>query len=82
MSDDGWKDPQTIMFGANAFCQFNLCAALVNKGVLTQQEAANVMVKTANDIRSGSEDGSGQEYGERIASRYEVLASWLLGIPT
>ncbi|CAN7516293.1 hypothetical protein [Brucella pseudogrignonensis] len=82
MSDSGWQTPNGVIFGANAMFNFRLCAALVEQGVLTQQQAANVMVETAEDIRSGSEDGIRADLGEALASRYEVFAGWLLGTKT
>jgi hypothetical protein len=79
VADDGWKSPQTILFLANAMVTFRLTQVLIEAGTLTQQQGADAMVRTANDIRSGTEDGSGQTYGEAIASRYEIFAGWLLG---
>lgn len=60
---------------------FQLCRALVAKGVFDKTEAAAVMTATANDIRSGSEDGAAAGFGETMASVYEKFAGWLLGVP-
>jgi hypothetical protein len=79
MTDDGWKSPQTITFGANAFGLFRLAQKLVEKQILTQQEAADVMVRAADDVRNATEGGSGETFGGAIASRYETFAGWLLG---
>lgn len=80
MTDEqGWTKPETINFGASSFFNFRLCQTLIDKGVLTNAEAADVFVKAANDVRSGSEDGAGQMLGEVVASRFEVMAGWLLG---
>lgn len=54
-------------------------AALVRKGTLTQQEAADVLVTTARRIREGTEDDEKAKLGEGIAQHYELLAGWLLG---
>ncbi|WP_043614220.1 hypothetical protein [Ensifer sp. ZNC0028] len=82
MTDDGWKMPESITLGANLMFALNLCTTLIDKGVLTRQEAANIMVETANDIRSGSEDGAGEILGEATAGPYERLAAMLLGYGT
>jgi hypothetical protein len=54
-------------------------ASLVSKGVFSQQEAANVMIQTANDTRSGTEDDATAADGEAVARGYEMFAAWLLG---
>lgn len=61
---------------------FNMCTKLVEKGVLTQQEAAEVMTKTANDIRTSTEeDGSPiAEAGETMAVQFERYAGFILDI--
>ena len=82
MTDNGWDNPQTIMFGANAMFNYRLCVGLIESGALTQQQAATIMLAAANDVRSGTEDGVSADFGEKIASRYEVFAGWLLGKQT
>lgn len=81
MSDDGWQSPSGISLGANAMLAFNLLRTLVDKGVLTSNEAAHVVTKTADDIRSGSEDGSGEMLGEQTAQIFEQVGEWLLRRP-
>jgi hypothetical protein len=53
---------------------------LVLKGVLTQEEASNVMVDTAGDIRAATEGEPGFT-GEVAARAYERLATLILGAP-
>ena len=79
MADDGWKSPEAIMFGANAFCGYRIAHKLVEKGILTQSEAAAIMVQTADDVRNGTEGDKGEAFGATIAGRYELFAGWLLG---
>lgn len=63
---------------AAGFCALNLCLALVEKRLLTPAEAAQVMTKTADDIRNGSEDDALAGYGEALARGYERFAATLL----
>lgn len=81
MADGGWTNPLVIMSGASSMFAYRLCVKLVEKGVLTQQDAANVFIATADDIRSGSEDGAGERLGEVVARDYEKLAALVLGSP-
>ncbi len=62
--------------------QFNLYKKLVEKGVLTQQEAAEILTKTANDLRTGTEDEGFPvaDHGESIAGQFEKYAGFILGI--
>lgn len=81
MADDGWRTPPVILGGAASMFAYRLCVKLVEKRVLTQQEAASIFTATADDIRSGTEDGSGENLGEAVARSYEKMASWMLGTP-
>lgn len=77
----GWTREETIIHGASSFMALHLCKLLVEKGLISSSEAAGVMTSTANVVRSGSEDGPGEAYGEKIARSLEQLAGQLLGIP-
>jgi hypothetical protein len=77
--NSGWKSPETIIHGASSFAIFRLCGLLIDKGIISQSEAAGVMTNAANDVRSGSEEGPGENYGEGIARSLEQMAAWLLG---
>lgn len=61
---------------------FNLSVKLVEKGILTQQEAAEAMIKTANDIRNGTEENGDEiaQIGELAASQFERYGGFILGI--
>lgn len=60
---------------------YNLIYMLVEKGVISQQDAAALMVENANDARLATEeqDKSSAEFGERLALLYEGFAAALLG---
>lgn len=60
---------------------FRLLSLLIEKGLISQEEAAKVMVSTAGDLRSGTEDDapSMKLRGELYAKAFEHLAGWLLG---
>lgn len=79
MAEDGWRSPPVIMGGASSMFAYRLCVKLVEKSVLSQPEAASIFTATADDIRSGTEDGSGEKVGEALARSYEKMASWMLG---
>jgi hypothetical protein len=78
-SEPGPSKPEEAISAASVLFAYRVLKALVDKGLLTQAEAANVMTETANDIRSLTEDGTGAAFGEYAARRYEQLAAWLLG---
>lgn len=59
---------------------FRLASALVEKGALSQQEAAKAMTDAANDMRSISEDDPWAKEGAELSLNFEQAASWLLGI--
>ena len=60
---------------------YRICRLLVDKGVITKEEAAQVLVQTADDIRLGTEDDPIAAAGEGLAQGYEKAAGWLLGNP-
>lgn len=67
-----------LAFTANKLFAFQIASALVEKGLLTSEEAGAVMVKTANLIRTGTEDEADERLGESFARQYEDVAGWLL----
>jgi hypothetical protein len=75
----GWKNPATIAISSSSMLVFHLCNALVEKGLFTQVDAASIFTKTANDVRSGTEDDVGAATGFAVATAFEQLAGWLLG---
>lgn len=58
---------------------FNICFKLVEKGVLNQQEAAQVMTETANDARLAGEHAGSLSAGDALAETLESMAANLLG---
>lgn len=76
------NDPVAAAAGASTLFAHSLLSALVGKGVLTQQEAAQVMLSTAEKIRMGTEDDASSSAGEAAARTYETMAGWLLGHPS
>ncbi len=66
------------MFATNALFGLALCKVLVGKGVLTNQEAASIMVDTANLIRTGTEDDPIGNLGEDVARVFEKVAAMML----
>jgi hypothetical protein len=76
------QPPQHIspnLFAVQSLLGFRICEALVEKNVLTRPEAAQILVKTADDIRSGTEDNATSDLGEGLARAHELAAGWLLG---
>ena len=67
------------MAGANSFATLNCLYLLIDKGVITQQEAAQVFTETARQVREGSEDGTDPGIGEQVATMMESMAGWCLG---
>jgi len=53
---------------------------LVEKKLVTQQEAADLFVSIAHDFRTLTEGDTGEPLGETMAGRYETLAGWMLGM--
>lgn len=76
---NAWDTPQGAMDGANTFCALNIVYLLIEKGLISQQEAAGVFTATANQVRDGSEDGPSPQYGEAVAKMMEKMAGWCLG---
>jgi hypothetical protein len=72
---------ETVAAGAPALMGFRLLALLVEKGVVTQEDASKVMVQTAEDLRTATEDDAGT-VGENVARLYERMAGWLQGRPS
>jgi hypothetical protein len=70
----------SIVAGASGLLAFHLAKALVEKGLLSQSEAAGAFVAAANDVRSGTEDDHemSARAGETMATTIEQYASWLL----
>jgi hypothetical protein len=74
-----WDTPYGAMAGANSFCALNILYLLMEKGVITQQEAAKVFTETADQVRNGTEDGAAPAIGEGVAKSMEEMAAWCLG---
>jgi hypothetical protein len=77
-----WDSPLGAMSGANSFCALNILYLLIEKGLITQQEASGIFTKTANQVRDGSEDGPSPQAGEAVAKAMEQMAGWCLGYPS
>jgi len=76
---------QSELFSISTFAttqfSFRLCEMLVAKGILTQAEASRIMVQTADDLRSATEDDHMKAAGETVARTFEKMAAWLQGDP-
>lgn len=79
MAANLWDTQSGAMSGANAFATLNCLYLLIDKGVVSQQEAANVFTETARQVREGSEDGDNPSAGEQVATMMETMAGWCLG---
>ncbi|MEZ2132461.1 MULTISPECIES: hypothetical protein [unclassified Sinorhizobium] len=79
MAANIWDTEFGAMAGANSFAMLNSLYLLIDKGVITQQEAARVFTETARQVREGSEDGADPRIGERVATMMETMAGWCLG---
>ncbi|WP_342360785.1 hypothetical protein [Terrarubrum flagellatum] len=79
MSENRWTDPHFVMNAGSSLFTYNLCRLLVRKGLISREEAAGVMVETANDLRQATEDGPGVGVGEAAAKSFETFAGWMLG---
>lgn len=75
--------PLSIATIGSGFLALRLLAALVEKQLMSQAEAAAVFVSAANDVRTGTEDDAPDSagLGEELARTYEKYAAWLLGKP-
>ena len=60
---------------------FNLIYKLVEKGILSQEDGAAIMVENANDARLATEkeDKLSAEFGGKLALFFEGFAATLLG---
>lgn len=74
-----WDTHVGAAAGANAFANLNVLYLMMDKGLITQQEAAKVFTTTARQVREGSEDGPNPEAGEAVATMMETMAGWCLG---
>lgn len=63
---------------ANRLFAFELGKALAQKGLLTREEVASVMVGTANQVRRMTEGDEIEKLGESFARQYEEVGSWIL----
>ena len=77
-----WDSHAGAAGAAANFCTMNVLYLLIEKGLITQEEAAGVFTKTANQVRDGSEDGPNPGSGESIARGLEKMAGWCLGYPS
>lgn len=60
---------------------YNLVHKLVERGILSQEDGAALMVENANDARTATEtnDEASADFGEKLALLYEGFAAALLG---
>ncbi|MBX4989568.1 hypothetical protein [Rhizobium lentis] len=79
MPDNLWDTEHGAMFGANAFATLNALYLLIDKGLISKEDAARVMTQTATQVRDASEDGTNPQVGEELARKLEAMASWCLG---
>lgn len=79
MSANLWDDQTGATAGAANFAILNLLYLLIDKKIISNEEAAGVFTKTANQVRDGSEDGSNPMAGEQVAKMMEMMAGWCLG---
>ncbi|WP_141130255.1 hypothetical protein [Rhizobium aethiopicum] len=78
MTSNLWDTEHGIMFGANSSAAINTLFLLMDKGLISREDAAGVLTKTANQVREGSEDGPDSELVEQVARRFEAMAAWCL----
>lgn len=76
------NDPVAAAAQASTLFAHTLLSALVKKGILSQEDAAQVLIDTAEKLRMGTEDGGAAQSGEATAQVYETMAGWLLGHPS
>lgn len=79
MSVNMWDTPLGAMSGASAFATLNTLYLMVEKKLITKEEAAKVFTTTARQVREGSEDGTSPAIGEAVATTMETMAGWCLG---
>ncbi|EJC82662.1 hypothetical protein Rleg4DRAFT_4381 [Rhizobium leguminosarum bv. trifolii WSM2297] len=79
MASNLWDTEHGAMFGANSFAAMNILYLLLDKGLISREDAAGVLTKTATQVREGSEDGAEPQVGEQVARKYEAMAAWCLG---
>ncbi|MEH6721288.1 MAG: hypothetical protein V7704_20615 [Aurantimonas endophytica] len=73
------RSPNTVLLLAVMAASHGILHGLVVKGLLTQSEAAEVLVKAANTVREGTEDSTEAALGEGAAQTFERFAGFLLG---
>lgn len=79
MQENPWDTKYGALGISNSLAVRNILQILIRKGVITREEAAEVLTMTANQVRDGSEDGAAPHYGESVARSLEKSASWFLG---
>lgn len=77
---NSWDTPDGADEAGNAILVLNTLYLLIDKGLITKEDAAAVCIKTATKVREGSEDGAAPQFGEQAARRFETMAAWCLGI--
>jgi hypothetical protein len=75
-----WDTQLGAMIHGNTFVSLNILYLLMEKGLISQQEAAGVFTTAANQVREGSEDGAKPQFGEATAQALETMAGWCLGL--
>lgn len=68
----------TTLFQANRLFAHQLAKGLVEAGVIDRNQAAAIMVGTANAIRNFSEDEVEEHFGAALAHGFEEVGQWLL----
>lgn len=78
MASNLWDTEHDIISRANSWASINTLYLLMDKGLISREDAAGVLTKTANQVREGSEDGPHSELGEQVSRRFEAMAAWCL----
>ncbi|MBB2710838.1 hypothetical protein N2597_01815 [Rhizobium sophoriradicis] len=78
MASNLWDTGHGAMFGANSLAAINTLYLLMDKGLISREDAAGVLTKTAHQVREDSENGPDSELGEQVARRFEAMAAWCL----
>lgn len=79
MATNLWDTQQGALSGANSFATLNCLYLLMDKGLISKQEAAKVFTDAARQVREGTEDGTAPAFGEKAATVMETMAGWCLG---
>ncbi|MGO6840436.1 hypothetical protein GUK34_28445 [Rhizobium leguminosarum] len=79
MASNLWDSEHGAMFGANTLAAVNILYLLMDKGLISREDAAGVLTMTANQVRENSEDASDPQVGEQLARKLDAMAALCLG---